>query len=100
MARVRWFGTEFIADPIEERPDGSWLMRSREHTGRLSVGTEFVAKPKEIIEMAAAEIPPPAISMAALEAAMAEERKLLPSPQSLIAQAHGKKPDGGTEPSK
>jgi hypothetical protein len=77
MARVRLFGTEFNADPIEER-EGGWLMRSRAHTHRTAVGTVFFAATHEIVEMAAAEKPASA-GAADIEAAMAQEREMLPT---------------------
>lgn len=88
MARIRWHNQEFTADPIRQLPNGNWLMRSKQHGARFTVGSEIEVKQSEVMEMAAAEMPPSeAESMAALELAMAEERKTLPTPAELIAKA-------------
>lgn len=88
MARVRWHGTEFYADPVRQLPNGNWLMIAKQHGPRFTIGTEIEVMQAEVVEMAAAETPPSyAESIAALELAMAEERKALPSPQELIANA-------------
>lgn len=87
MARVQWHGQNFNATPIEQYPNGDWLMESLAHGPRISVGTRIRVTSKEIIEMAAAETPPnPAESAATLETAMADERKTLPSIAELRAQ--------------
>lgn len=88
MALVRWHGTEFTAEPIRQFDNGDWLMVAKQHGPRFSVGSEIRVKQSEIVEMASAETPmTEAESLAKLEASMAEERKLLPSPQELIANA-------------
>lgn len=79
MARVQWHGTDFYAEPLEELPGGKWKMRAKSHHPRCSPGTVIIVAQDEILEMAAAEAPPTAESSAALEAAMAEERKMLPT---------------------
>lgn len=84
MARIRWHGQEFIADPVRQLENGNWIMTAREHGARFTVGTEIEVKPGEIVEMAAAEAPAADESQAKLEAAMAEERKTLPSVQELL----------------
>lgn len=87
MARVRWFGTEFFATPIRQLPNGDWLMRSAEHGARFSTGTELLVRQNEIVELAAAELPPEETakkSAEPLQAAMDAEREQLPSVQSLV----------------
>ncbi len=97
MARIRLFGTIYNAKPIEERPDGSWIMAALEHGPRFTIDTPLHVLKGEIVEMAAAEIPlSPEASFAAVEAAMAEERKALPKPAELIAR-HGAKLKEGTD---
>lgn len=106
MARVVWHGREFLAKPISQNPDGSWLMESMQHTARLAVGTRFIAQPGEVVEgsMPAAGQPdttaaPADNGQAALDAAMAAERKTLASPADLIAQFQAsKKGDAGAVP--
>lgn len=89
MARVHWQGFEFRADPVRQLDNGSWLMVAKQHGPRFSVGTEIEVSPGEIISMTPEEMPPTeeAKSFAAIEAAMSEERKMLPTPQELIAKA-------------
>jgi hypothetical protein len=89
MARVNLFGQEFRAEPIECRQDGSWKMRALEHTPRTFPGTIIEVRQSEIIEMAAAEAPDVSREkgLAELEAAMAEERKTLPTYAELVAKA-------------
>jgi hypothetical protein len=114
MARVRLAGITLTADPVEQKPNGKWMMRARSHTGRTSPGTMIEIDQSDIIEMAAAEmpgyapmpndltigpIPEDRVGMAELEKAMAEERKTLPTPAELIAlhrknTAEGKTPPG------
>lgn len=92
MARVRWFGTEFTATPVEQLPNGDWRMMAREHTGRTAPGTIVVVKQTEIVPgtMSADDAAPdPAAGLAALDAAMAKEREALPSPAELIKRAVG-----------
>lgn len=86
MARVRWHGHEFTADPIRQLPNGDWLMKTKGHGPRFTFGTEVMVKPDEIVEMAAAETPP-SDGLAELEAAMAEERKTLTPVAELLAKA-------------
>lgn len=104
MARIHWQGHEFTADPVRQLSNGNWIMRAKQHGPRFTVGTEIEVTAKEIIEMAAAEKPPDGgltdedrdnigaairarSSMSALDLAMAEERKTLPTPAELIAKA-------------
>lgn len=88
MARIRWHGATFSADPIRELPNGNWLMRAREHGPRFTAGTEIEVTKNEILEMAAAELPPdPDESRKALDAAMEEERKTLPPVADLLKAA-------------
>jgi hypothetical protein len=103
MARVRWNGQEFLADPVRQNPDGSWVMTARAHTARTVPGTEITVQKAEIIEMAAAEQPgadhpsttirPPidrssTAGLAAVEAAMAAERATLePITAATLAKA-------------
>ncbi len=64
-------------------------MRSLEHSARTAIGTEFRARPHEIIshDEAPADYAATHGSAAALEQAMLTERAILPSVQSLLAQA-------------
>ena len=96
MARIRWREGDFTADPVRELPDGSWEMIARTHSARTVPGTPVIVTKGEILEMAAAEQPGEAsTSQAALEAAMAEERKTLPSVAELLAKAPKTVPDTG-----
>jgi hypothetical protein len=96
MARINWHGVAFNANPIEQLPNGNWRMISMEHGARVVPGTEIIVKQSEIIEMGAAEMPSdPSESQAKLEAAMAEERKLLPPIQGLLAAVKPQKPVTG-----
>lgn len=93
MARVTWRGETFAARPIAQNADGSWLMEATQHTGRTAPGTHITVQPSEIV---AGTMPAAGQSdttqpladngQAALDAAMAEERKTLPTPAQLIAQ--------------
>jgi hypothetical protein len=89
MARVNLFGQEFRAEPIECHQGGSWTMRALEHTPRTYPGKIITVRQSEIIEMAAAEAPDVSheTGLAELDAAMAEERKTLPTYADLIAKA-------------
>lgn len=106
MARIRWHGAEYTAEPIRQLPNGNWLMRAKQHGPRFAVGSEIEVKRSEVIEMAAAELPPDdavvteedksrltmvqlthSLELEAIERGMAEERKALPPPQQLIAKA-------------
>lgn len=88
MALIRWQGFEFHAEPIKQLPNGNYVMRAMQHGPRFVPGTEVEVTQHEIIEMASAETPPThAEGLAALEAAMAEERKTVPTPAELIAKA-------------
>jgi hypothetical protein len=105
MARVRIFGSIFPAKVLKDNGDGTYQMEAKQASARTAVGTVFTATAAEVVEMAAAEIPPsgavaqPGSAVAAatpapapsndgagaLEAAMAEERKTLPTPADLLA---------------
>lgn len=95
MARVRVFGQTFSATPVRRLPDGSWIMTANEHAARCVPGAEIKVAAAEIIEMAAAETPDPAASQAALDAAMAEERKTLTPVAELLAAAPKTVPGAG-----
>ncbi len=58
MARVRMFGQEFTADLITDLGNGLWHAIARSHTGRTGPGTMITVKQSEILEAAAAEMPP------------------------------------------
>jgi hypothetical protein len=85
MARVRWQGHEFNAEPVRQIDDTSWLMVAKGHGPRFAPGTEIHVKTSEIIEMAAAEMP--GEGLADLDRAMAKERETLPPVSELLAQA-------------
>lgn len=100
MARVTWNGETFLAKPIEQNPDGSWVMEALQHTGRTVPGTRITVQQNEIVpgSMPAPGQPdttaaPADTGQAALDAAMAEERKTLVSPADLIAQFQASKKD-------
>lgn len=80
MARVRWHGTEFKAEPIRENPDGTFIMKALEHGPRFSIGTEIMVTTKEIVSMDAAEKPAPEQSLATLQQSLAAEREVTPLP--------------------
>lgn len=89
MARIRWDGKVFNAEPVRQLANGNWIMRAQAHGARYSVGTEIEVAPGEIVEMAepmreTTDVAHPT-GLADLEAAMATERETLPSPQSVIA---------------
>ncbi len=91
MARIRAFGATFHAEPLEDLGNGTYRMCAREHTTRTSPGTIIIVAKAEILEMSAAETPGPGTTvqpsapapsnagLATVEAAMAAERKTLPS---------------------
>lgn len=86
MARVRLFGQTFTATPKEQLANGEWLMEAREHATRCSPGTMIRVTKAEIVSMDADEAPAaPDAGRAALEQAMADERKTLPSVQQVLA---------------
>ncbi len=91
MARIRWNGQEFYADPVRKLPNGDWIMRAKQHGPRFTIGTEIAVAPNEIVEMASAEMPEDpqaaARSLADLDRAMAEERKTLTPVAELLAKA-------------
>lgn len=86
MARIRWFGHEFEAKPLELLENGDWLMEASGHGPRHVPGAHIKVKPHEIIELVGPEIAQisEAESRAALESAMAEERKTLPPVETLL----------------
>src|SRR5712671_1079484 len=86
MARIRIFGQEMVATPIEQLDKDTWLMRAEQHTARTTVGTVIKVKRAEVIEMAAAEFPA-SNEGEKTDRAMAEERKTLPSPEQVIETA-------------
>lgn len=111
MAIVRMFGQQFAVDLVQKlgldaKGKQLWKAVSRAHTGRTVPGTTITVSQSEIVEMAAAEMPPDngsevsvssppslqhtAASQAALEAGMAAERESLPTPADLIAQHRAK----------
>lgn len=91
MATVKLFGKTFSAKPLQALPDGSFLMTANVHTLRTVPGQPFVVAKNEVVEMAAAEMPPTdapaqieapiglATGLAEIEAGMAAERAALPS---------------------
>jgi hypothetical protein len=94
MARIRFDNTVITAKPLYQNERGNWIMEAQQHGARHIAGGEVEIRPDEIIEMSNTEMParepgtikiteykpsPEAIaSAAALEAAMAKERKSLP----------------------
>lgn len=87
MARIHWHGTVYSATPIEQLPNGDWLMTANDHGPRFTVGTTIQVKTADIESMDAAETPDPHGSLAAVEKAMAEERKTIPSVRDVLIQA-------------
>jgi hypothetical protein len=57
MATVRFMHAEIKAQPISQRPDGSWVMRAQSHGPRFTIGDQILIRPSEIISMEAAEMP-------------------------------------------
>lgn len=82
MAIVRFDEERVRADPIRKQGNG-WLMKSLQHAGRLSVGTEFFVFDDDIITMVDT-VGRPDHGRATLEAAMAAERETLPTPAQVI----------------
>jgi hypothetical protein len=99
VATIQWRGTNISATPIKQLENGDWLMRANQHGSRFAVGSQLRVQQNEIVEMAAAEMPPSAVaeSAAALTQAMAEERKTLPTVQEVLATAAAK-PAASTAP--
>lgn len=91
MAKITWRGETFLAKPIRQNPDGSWVMEALQHSGRTVPGTRITVLASEIVKGTMDEAPAESNSgQAALDAGMAQERKTLPTPAELIAQAQGK----------
>lgn len=87
MARIRWQGSEYTGDPVEER-DGGWTFKMHQHGPRWAKGSTIFVHTKDIIELAAAETPMCRdADIAALEHGMAQERETLPTVQELIKGA-------------
>jgi hypothetical protein len=103
MALVKMGGHTFRADPVEQTKAGDWLMRSQEHTGRLSIGSLVLITPGEVVEMFAWEIPgsveqlehgigqevaklDPKAGLPQLEKALAEELKTLRPAAEILAE--------------
>ncbi len=84
MARIQWHGSQFTVEPIEQLPNGDWLMKSLEHGPRFTVGTKIQVKQADIISMDAAEMPDVAGSATKLEQALIEERKTLPTVREVL----------------
>lgn len=88
MARIRWHGTTYSVEPIEKLPNGDWLMMANEHGPRFTIGTKIQVKAADIVDMNEHNpVKSAAESAAALEKAMAAERKELPSVQEMLAKA-------------
>jgi hypothetical protein len=104
MATVKMFGQQFAVDLVQKlgldsKGQQLWKAVSRAHTGRTVPGTTITVNQSEILQAdqdelngsVASRCAPPSssevtASQAALEVAMAEERKTLPTPAELIAQ--------------
>lgn len=95
MAKIRWDGKVFNAEPVRQLANGNWIMRAQSHGARFAIGTEIEVTTGEIVEMTTIEDAaraqmflaqqPPDHSLARVEAAMAAERATLPSLQQVIA---------------
>lgn len=94
MARVRMFGTEFAADVVRDNGDGTYLLRSRAHTARTAVGTQFTAKAGEV-SLESGELPNDD-GRQTLDAAMAAERKTLATPAEIITKHRETLAESGT----
>jgi hypothetical protein len=81
MARVRACGGEFYAEPVEQLPNGDWIMRSLQHGNRVSPGTMVKVKAGEVLDQNAM---PETDGMAQITAAMAKERETIPSVESIL----------------
>lgn len=99
MALIRWHGTIYSAAPVKQLPNGDWLMTANEHGPRFTVGTTIQVKQDDIENMDAAEMPDQFGSLAALEKALAEERKTLPSVRELLLQDAKRRTAPGPTPS-
>lgn len=91
MARIRWQGSEYTGEPVEQR-DGGWTFKMHQHGPRWAKGSVIFIDQKNILEMAAAETPIMRdAGIAALEHGMVHERETLPTVQELIkgARAEG-----------
>lgn len=88
MARIRWHGQDYTAEPVRQINDTTWRFKMRDHGPRWHAGAEIDVPQNDIIEMAAAETPMIRdAGQAALDAAMAAERETLPTVQELLADA-------------
>lgn len=87
MARIRWDGKIYNAEPVRQLDGGDWIMRVLEHGPRFSPGTEVRVLASDVVEMSTAPVARPALiaGLAQLEADMAAERQTLPSVQQVIA---------------
>lgn len=115
MATVRMFGQTFAVDLIQKlgldlKGRQLWQAVSRAHTARTVPGTTITVSQSEILEAAAAELPPDngsaaspsappsasevAASQAQLEAGMATERENLPTAAQLLQQHRSNKATG------
>lgn len=87
MARIHWHDRTYAAALKERLPDGGALMVMQEHGPRFTAGTVVrvtAAQIESLDEVAPVE---PAASAAALETAMAEERKTIPSVREVLMKA-------------
>ena len=87
MATVSWNGAKFYAAPVQELPNGDWLMKMQQHGPRFSIGTTVRIKASEIIELASAEMPP-TDGAAELQAAMDARPANMLTPAQIIANWH------------
>lgn len=89
MAKVRWGSTVFEAKPIEQLPNGIWVMEALVHGPRFTVGGQVHVQPDEVMDWGEASVDV-AQSAAELDKAMAEERKTLPPVETLLLAAQSK----------
>lgn len=93
MARIQWHGSTFLAEPKEQLPNGDWLMVMKEHGPRFTIGTLVRVTQKQVVEMAAAEMPDtPNAGLAALETGLAAERKEITPVGEMLSRARAKEP--------
>jgi hypothetical protein len=86
MAKVRFDKDIISAKPIsQEATTGDWLMEAQQHGPRYSPGTVIRIPEGDVLHMDDSE-KPANDGQAQLEAAMAQERKTLPSPAEMLAK--------------
>lgn len=100
MALVKWNSAKpFGAVPVQQLSNGDWLMRTLESGARFTVGTMIQVKEADIVKGTLYEDTKadPGARAAELEAALAEERKGLPTVAELLAKSKDDKAKAAPE---